>query len=204
VQAAASRVIPTAVFCALLATAAAAQPDVGFKAGVSFSQFALTPTPPDVLFNRADSTLGVFAVWPTDRLIDWQVEAMVTPAGSKIETDDEDVEFRLTYLDLAPLARVTAAELRHGELYVLAGPSFGLLLGATEVEVDQDEREVQDVEGLFTTLDVGLTAGLGLDLGRLVFEGRYRYGLTDVSTVPPDVSSEIRNRTVSFLAGFRF
>ena len=201
---AALRVIPTVVLCTLLAAPAAAQVDVGFKAGVSVSRFALTPTPPDVVFGRTESTLGLFAVWPTQRRVDWQLEMMVSPAGSRIETADERAEFRLTYLDLAPLARATLTHLRRGDLYALAGPSFGLLLNATEVEFEDDERKVENVDDLFTTLDLGLTVGLGLDLGRLVFEGRCRFGFTDVSTVPPRVSSEIRNRAITFLGGFRF
>ena len=198
------RTLATIVCCAALAVPAGAQPEIGVKAGVAFSQFALTPTPPDVLFNRAESTLGVFARWRTLRPVDWQIDALISPAGSRIATDDEEEEFRLTYFDVAPLVRARVVGLRHGDVYVLAGPSFGFLLSATEVEVEDGERDVEDVEDLFTALDVGLTVGIGLELGRLLFEGRYRYGFTDVSTVPPSVGSEIRNRTISILGGFRF
>ena len=48
-----------------------------------------------------------------------------------------------------------------------------------------------------------MVVGAGVNLGRLLLEGRYTYGLTDLNKVK-DPSGSNQNRVISLLIGFIF
>ena len=51
-------------------------------------------------------------------------------------------------------------------------------------------------------MDVGLVAGVTADVGRLVLDGRYTWGLTNIEKEA--TAEKTRNRVISLTLGLRF
>ena len=51
--------------------------------------------------------------------------------------------------------------------------------------------------------DVGVVGGVAYHIGRLVIDGRYSWGLTDIDDETED-TIHVKNRSFSVLAGWRF
>jgi hypothetical protein len=85
--------------------------------------------------------------------------------------------------------------------YLFAGPSFAFKIGCN-VEVDDDSEDCGDDDGLKST-DIGATVGGGLEFpmgpGALLVEGRYNFGLSNISDTE---GTDAKTRTAAILAGY--
>jgi len=151
---------------------------------------------------RSAMSIGAFLVTPAARGIGLEPEVLFTLKGGKAAQDDLEVMFRLTSLEVPVLLRIGPSVPQKTAFHVLVGPTFGFPLkargkaNAPGLILDEDVRDqVRDFE-------LGLTVGAGVDVGRLRFDGRYTWGLTNLST---DTSGNpsTKSRMFTVLAGVR-
>jgi hypothetical protein len=200
----------------LVAGVAAADPQerqIGLKGGVSVASLAgdaggVGALPYDP---RTGLTGGVFAVFPMHKRLALQVEAILTDKGGTLPVNDPGIiqgaaneRLRFQYLDFPVLARITGPRVRSAILHGFAGPMLSVrvsaryqtaFMGAGSYGFEYDIG--QDV-GRF---DLGLTAGAGVDIGRLVMDARYTRGFTDLFDAAG--SAPVRNRGFLMTAGVR-
>ncbi len=153
------------------------------------------------LTTRVGMVAGVFATLPVTSWFDVQSEALYTSKGGRLDLDGVKASVAVDYLEVPVLARLSRRGPGGGRYYAAAGPSIAFRLrsrsrtsfGSATEEVDLGE----DIEAL----DYGFAAGGGIEIGRLVFDGRYTFGLKDIDK---DDSATATNRALSITAGFRF
>lgn len=105
----------------------------------------------------------------------------------------------LYYLEIPVLMRINvgAPTANGGRFYLLAGPSFDVLL--------KGRQEDLDVKNNYSSVDVGLKFGAGFEIVRLLIEGQYNMGLTNILSANNPLSADsAHSRTFSIMAGFRF
>ena len=86
---------------------------------------------------------------------------------------------------------------------MFGGPSIGVLLRARSSASFGGTSFEENVKDQVKSTDFGLVGGLAYHRGRFVVDGRYSWGLTDIDKETGD-GVEIRNRGISFLAGWKF
>jgi opacity protein-like surface antigen len=135
-----------------------------------------------------------------------QAELGYAPRGADVELDGMDLgDARASYLELPILARIESPLVGPLVFYAIAGPTLSILLGA---ESTSFTGNVSDTTDNTSTLDLGLTAGLGASVVltsriALSLETRYVHGMLTI-----DESGEIEflNRALFFslAVGARF
>ncbi len=176
-------------------TAAAADDDpgvgVGFKIGPTFADF----TSEDVnLGRRTGWHGGLFIGGNRSGVIGWATEInWVRRRG----TTPSDEEFQIDYVQVPIFLRLNiGTKSRNGfAIYGIAGPAF-------EVKV-ADEINGVTIDDTFEGTDVGLVLGAGMEITRLIFEGRYEWGFKQINKTFSDVT-EIKQRSFTILVGVRF
>ena len=92
------------------------------------------------------------------------------------------------YFQVPVLLRIGSSAKNKASFYGLVGPSFGVRI--------RDEGWSDPIK----RSDVGITAGLGFTVSRLLVEGRFTAGLTDFS----EGTTAYKHRVASLMAGFVF
>jgi hypothetical protein len=174
---------------------------VGVKGGAIFANLSFETDDRTSSFDyRPGFTGGLFVVWPADRRVALQTEARFSQKGAKFERPSVSGRTTINYLEVPVLARASSAEFGGASFHVFPGPSFAIRLsGETESTVEGQEGRVEED---FERFDVGVVAGAGVELGRLVVDGRYTWGLLDIDEQVDQV--KIRNRSFAVMAGIRF
>lgn len=86
--------------------------------------------------------------------------------NSKLET--VELKNELTYIDIPVVAKLYILKV----LNLQAGPQFSYLMGAKFDGTDNKEN--------LNSIDLGIVAGIGLDITKLHTAVRYNYGLTEI------------------------
>jgi hypothetical protein len=105
----------------------------------------------------------------------------------------------LYYLEIPVLMRLNigAPTANGGRFYVLAGPSFDVLL--------KGKQEDLDVKSNYSSVDVGVKFGAGFEIVRLLIEAQTNIGLTNIlNSSNVSGSTTAHSRTFSIMGGFRF
>lgn len=105
----------------------------------------------------------------------------------------------LYYLEVPILMRLNigAPTANGGRFYVLAGPSFDVLL--------KGKQDDLDVKNNYSSVDVGVKFGAGFEIVRLLIEAQTNIGLTNIlNTSNASTSTTAHSRTFSIMGGFRF
>ena len=203
------------VLLAASGEAAAQQREFGGTLGASLATLARAG-PDDSLESfgsRFGLTFGAFAELPIGHRFSFQIEALFTDKGGSepfvdpiIVTDAVTSRYKLKYLDLPLLVRVTGPRVGRGTLQAFAGPTVSLRIGATKqaaFEGPGDSGFKRDLESdEIDRFDTGLTFGGGIELDRVRFDARYTIGMADVLTAA--LETKAANRGFLFTAGFRF
>lgn len=175
----------------------------GVRGGINYSTTQTTGEGQMAPDWQPRGVFGGFVTWRAISWIDLQPEVLYSMKGAKVEESGLTAKLLLDYLDFPVLARFSRGTPNARSWYVIGGPSFGYLLrartradfgGATE-EIDV----IDDVE----RFDVGVVAGGGVEFGRIVIDGRYTHGLSDIDKDTSD-DAKVRNRCVSATVGFKF
>jgi len=125
-----------------------------------------------------------------------QPEVMFTQKGSDASSPDGDLNFHFDYIDIPVLARVSVGT-GPARLYLFGGPSFNFNLKA---ELDEG-GDTSDVKDDVESSEIALVAGLGVEFGKFLIEGRWIEGLQNISKESED---DYKTRTFAIMAGFRF
>lgn len=152
-----------------------AQHYLGFMAGLSFADLDMS------MHAEGRTAFGLGGVYDfdfSDRFA-LHIEAMYLQKGGLIDFPDPGPEVKLKsdYLELPILLKASfGSKIRP---YFAAGPSFGLLLASSiEAEID-GETYSATIQEITSGLDVGFTAGTGIDyyLGnkKVFIQTRYTY-----------------------------
>ena len=152
----------------------------GIKAGVNFAKVSGSDDDPG---QRIGSMAGAF-VTIGQGLIAVQPEVLFSMQGSKFTFGTAKVD----YFQVPVLLRIGSSAKNKASVYGLVGPSFGVRI--------RDEGWDDPIK----RSDVGITAGAGFTVTRLLVEARFTAGLTDFS----EGTTAFKHRVWSLLAGFVF
>jgi Outer membrane protein beta-barrel domain len=153
---------------------------------------------------RTGLVAGGFVTWPLGSRLEIQPEVLFTQKGAKVEQGGGTLTQKLDYVDVPVLAsyRIFGAPGRH--LAVFAGPAFGVRVRAKSSASFSGGSTVEDdVSDQVARTDLAIVGGAAYHRGRLVVDGRYSWGFSDIDQDKSD-DVKIRNRGISFLAGWRF
>jgi hypothetical protein len=149
---------------------------------------------------------AVFAGFITWRVASWlqvQPEVVYAMKGGRSEEFGITSKLLLDYVELPLLARWSKGAPRQRSLYVVAGPSLGLLVRAKTRADFGGATEELDISDDVERFDLGVAIGGGIELGSILVDGRYTHGLSDIDKDASD-DVTVRNRAVSLTVGFRF
>ena len=196
-----SRVGATAALAALLTcTAGTAEAQVGVTAGVAQSTMAFSSSSAsrEAPRHRTGLTAGVSLLLPRARAGGWQLEALVVEKGAANVLRRDDV-VRLTYVEVPILLHLDVLQRHRNAVFLLAGPSIAFLLRASY----EADGMTEDIKNDLSHVDVGLHVGAGVELGHIVFDARYGWGMRTVFH-DGDTGGSFKNRTFSVKASIRF
>jgi hypothetical protein len=186
-------VFGSALMMALLcSTTASAGIGGGLKIGVNlatFSDFNDASTS-----HRVGIVAGGFLTFGLAPMIAFQPEVLFSAQGSKLHLGtsgaivSSDATAKLDYVQVPLLLRIGNSGKAGASLYAIVGPTLGVLV--------QHQGLAEDLKDT----DVGIVAGVGVTVSRLLLEGRYTYGLTDLNKG----GSAVQNRVLSLMVGLHF
>lgn len=191
---------PLLVLALVLAGAAPAQAQgltAGVKGGVTFTDLVFENDVPTT--RRAGLTAGGFVTVPVFGWLAVQPEVLYATRGADFDDTPFPTSVRLDYLEVPILLRVPLG----ARLHVVAGPSFAYRLRARSRTTFSGATEELDLDDDIERTDLGIAAGVGVEIRRLVVEARYTHGLRDIDA-GSDGGAAIRNRAFALLAGIRF
>ncbi len=179
---------------------------VGIKGGFNFASWSYSGVGgPDFEFMTLKGpviggfltlSLGPIAIQP---------EVYYSRRGVRYEEAPNWLEYRLNYLEVPVLAKFTISP---GPIapVVFAGGYGAYLMSAQGVTVIDDIRNTQDIKEFLKESDYGLVFGGGVEfklaLVKLIVEGRYTLGLSNILKDDPD--DTYKNKGFSILVGIGF
>jgi hypothetical protein len=177
--------------------AAAQGVGVGIKGGFDFPDFRLENFQLD---NRTGWQAGIFFGGNRTRTvgvqgeINWlrtETDVALVPAGT--------ARVQLDYIQVPILLRLNAGtQSKNGfALYGIAGPSFDMQVheSISGIAVASDDN--------FENFNLSLMLGGGMEISRLVLEGRYAFGLRQINR-DFQSTSELKVNSFAMLVGLRF
>ncbi len=185
------------LFVFMLATFAAAQaqaPRIGLRAGVNYSGFegddADNLGVDDMMFGfHAGLTANLPIV---EDFFSVQPEVLFSKKGA--ESEDNDVKYKLSYIDVPVLARINA-----GPIYFEGGPQASFRIGG---DIEVQGTNVDDDLDQFKATSFGYAAGVGFGAAPLGLSIGVRYN-GDISKLNDDDNApEFRNSLFMFTVGF--
>lgn len=162
---------------------------VGVKGGVLFSSFS-----------QAKSDYKSSAGWQGTLFLGGNrpggvgvaTELTYAKKGSKLGSNTTDTY----YLEIPLLLRVNMGSSNRNSgaiVYALAGPAADILLKA--------QLNNLDVKSNYSSLDWNVIGGVGVEVSRLIVEGRFNWGLKNVLEGP---GNALKTRSFALLGGLRF
>jgi len=198
------RLIPVLLAAAILfPVAAAAQSSsttFGFKVGVNSSTLSLKDSPIPAVSSIWGAVGGAFFGTNMTENLGLQLEALVGQRGAKEDASPSVGTIRTNYLDVPLTARFGSTNTNGMHFHVFTGPQFGYLLQAKVIDEPLDVT--RDIKDDLKSWDLGWTLGAGVEMNRLSLDARYTLGLTSITKFESD--GELKNRTFTFLLGYRF
>jgi hypothetical protein len=164
---------------------------VGFKIGPTFADFTSDAVD---LGRRTGWHGGIFIGGNRSGVFGWQTEINWLRRRGSTPTDGD---FQIDYVQIPIFLRLNiGTKSRNGfAFYGIAGPAF-------EVKV-ADEINGVTIDDTFEGTDVGLVLGAGMEITRIILEGRYEWGFKQINKSFSDVT-EIKTRSFTILVGVRF
>ena len=186
-----------AVLLATLATASSVRAQgVGFgiKLGPTF-----TTLNSEVLDfeSRTGFQGGIFIGGNRDGLFGAQAEVLY--AKRSAETEQLGLRTDLHFISIPALIRLNIGSRNRNSvaLYAIGGPSIDINLKA--------EQNDLDIKDNYETVDIGLLGGGGIEIARIIFEGRYSWGLRDVfEATLLNRDTHVKTNSFAVMVGFRF
>lgn len=187
------------VLAALVGVLGATEARAQDRGGVRFGYNAATLTTEETGFDpktRSGFVVGLFGVLPVNSMFAVQPEFLYSQQGAKVEDGSDEATLKLDYVQVPVLARVRLGS--NSPAHLLVGPSFGFRTRA-ETEFNGETMDFKDqVKGS----EVGFVTGVAVNAGMFVVDGRYTWGLTNISK--GDDPDTVKSRVFSISAGIRF
>ncbi|MBP8273356.1 MAG: PorT family protein [Acidobacteria bacterium] len=188
-----------AIATLLTPTMASAQVGGGVKVGINLSNVKGFNDDTTSSSQRTGLVAGGFMTFGLSPMLAFQPEVLFSMQGSKLHFSSNGVDTNATrkvdYLQIPLLLRIGTNSREHASVYAIAGPTLGILVRATE--------NGTNIKSSVKRTDVGVVAGVGVSITRLLLEARYTYDLVDFNKVEQP-SGAHKNRVVSFLVGVVF
>lgn len=128
----------------------------------------------------------------------------------KITIDDEGADSSLStkYIEIPAAFRINIGnKSRNGvSIYALAGPVFDFRLSST-LKLGGVEVPSSELENTFSSVDIGLFLGGGVEVNRIGFEVRVNTGMKQLATNEAVDSGDLpkaKSRSIQFAFKFRF
>ena len=173
------------------ASSAAAQ-GAGIKFGPTFTEFSS-----DALDykNRTGIHAGLFFGGNRDGLLGVQTE--LNWIRKKSEPEAGGPEIRIDYLQVPVLLRLNIGSRSSSgpSVYALAGPGLDIKIA--------DQVEGVTLDDGFEGADVNLIFGGGIEVARIILEGRFDKGLHRINNTFSELT-DIKKQTFTVLVGIRF
>lgn len=181
----------------------------GGKAGVNITNVVNHPDDPD---NRTTYSFGVLASYPLMRMLDFQMELLISGRGYTIpntpvyDTSNNllgtaDATAILQYLEIPFLVKLSPVPGKYRPY--LIGGGYAAFLVRHKLRLDDGLYQIDFDLNNTNDLDVGGIAGVGIDIkmgqGWFFFETRYEQGAMSVIK-----DESYRSHAFSFLAGCWF
>jgi len=187
----------------VVATTAGAQGlEYGVKGGVNLSTFhseiAGESTPYDLL---TGFSVGASITWPLGNRLALEPEVLFSQKGAKADAAGGTLTQRVEYLEVPVLGtyRIFGGPDRH--VSAVGGVSIGWRLRAKARASFGTDTLEQDITDDVKSSDFGVVGGAAYHRDRLVIEGRYTFGFTDLDE---DADVRVKNRSLSIRARWRF
>jgi Outer membrane protein beta-barrel domain len=173
----------------------------GVKGGVNFAtQRSDQDQDDDVSIGyRIGIVGGAFFTWPMGDRFAFQPEVLYSEQGSTVDELGVKAKTKVDYLQVPVLVRYRVSR----SVFVTGGPSMGFKLRAKASAEFGDSSSQVDISEFVEDFDLGIAVGGGMEFGRYAVEGRYTFGLSNISA-DEDNEEKIRNRVISILGGVRF
>ena len=170
----------------------------GPEVGVNFSKFGSDASDSDY---RTGILLGLGLTYSIQDTYGLTTKVLYSQRGAK----DGDSKTSLKYIEVPITGRFFLNRDGNFRPNIFVGPSFGFLTGAASKEGDGESVDIDNYSDIFSTFDFGLTGGLGLnwliaDETRIVLDGRYTHGLSDLSKA----DGKVNNQGFTISAGVTF
>ena len=166
----ATTILSVAVMSLFFSTANAQQA-VGIKGGLNIASLSGFEGR-----DRISAHAGLFLHHTINKNWCFQPELLYSGEGQRYMSGGVERTLALGYLQLPLMIQYYPAP----QVYLEAGPQFGLLLSAQD-KADDESGEINAKDD-FTTGQVALGLGIGYKASeKLILYGRYNFGLTDVS-----------------------
>ena len=183
--------IRIAVFLVLAALASASAAEAqGIKFGPTFAKFSS-----DALDFKTRTGVhgGIFFGGNRPGVFGVQTEINWIRKNSATESSNQDI--RIDYLQVPVLLRLNIGNDSTFAVYGIAGPAISLKLG--------DEVKGITIDDGFEGADVGLVFGGGVEITRVIIEGRYEKGFRRINDNFIDFT-DIKSQSFTILFGVRF
>jgi hypothetical protein len=158
------------------------------------------------LDQRIGLVAGAFVTWPIGERFGIQVEALYTQKGAAFDESGVTGTTKLDYVEVPLLLVASTPPDRPGgtSLQFFGGPAVAFKVSAKGSGSFQGQTVDVDIpDDVIEKVDLGVVVGAGVTFGRLSIEGRYTIGLANVNGDTSD-ATEVKNRSLGILAGFRF
>ena len=178
---------------------------VGVKGGVNFASLPPEEDETPDIPPRLGFVGGVWFRTPSAR-VSFQAEGLFSEKGTHWNfSPDVSIEIRIRYIEIPLLARADFGDLASAtRVFVTGGAAPAFKLSAQSSSEFFGEEGTRDAGRDIEPFDLGLVAGLGVELGRWLIEGRYTHGLLRINTDDNEPNDRLNNRALSVTAGFRF
>lgn len=194
------KVIPIALILllgfAFASTAGAEDFSFGVKGGLTWAD--RYGDVPDEMETRYSYMAGAFGELPLTPIFSVQSEFLYVGKGYKRVLPGvfprNEIDFKLNYIDVPVLLKVNWV-FGASEPYIIVGPSLNFLMSAKSVT----DASTEDIKDEFSSTEFGFVAGFGLNMRRVLLEGRYCHPLTDANS-----SDGIKNRVLALMLGYTF
>jgi len=180
--------------------------EFGAKGGVNLAKLSFDSDIGDTSLKiEPGLAAGGFMIWPLGGRLDVEVEGLYSVKGVSIDAGVASTKVRLDYIDVPVLARYRiAGSSTSRKVHVLGGPVFGFRVRAESIDDFGNDSFHRDITDEVKTFDIGVAIGGDWELGRFVVDGRYTFGLTNISKDFADDGVKVKNRVITFLGGVRF
>ncbi|MCI4444644.1 MAG: PorT family protein [Candidatus Aminicenantes bacterium] len=157
---------------------------------------------------QISAAAGIFLDIMMSKSIHLQPEIFWFRKGSKTTLSQDQLSYQeklfLDYLQIPLYLKLFFLDSHRFRFYIYGGPAIAFNLKARlKVTFDglNESVEVYNLKGNDFLLSSGIGTEFRLRPGSLLLEFRYEEGLKSVST---DIQSDIKNRNLSIIAGYKF